>query len=293
MEHFVTDCHNRINTYLSKVLADSDQHSQQLSAAMHYVCNGGKRIRACLVYAAGALFTDTPPAILDKFACAVELIHAYSLVHDDLPAMDNDDLRRGKPTCHIAFDEATAILVGDALQALAFEVMCTEEPDISASQLLRCSHILAKASGGVGMVAGQMIDLQAVGKTLSMAQLDAMHHLKTGAIINASVILGALASQQARDEQIAALRNFGEAIGLAFQIQDDILDVESSTEKLGKTVGSDQQLNKPTYVTIMPLAQAKLRADELYQQALTQLDAFGDRAQHLRAMARLIVKRES
>jgi len=290
---FIQDCTKRVNGYLSLILSYEEQKPERLYEAIRYACAGGKRVRACLVYAAGALFPDTPPAVLDRLAASAELIHAYSLIHDDLPAMDNAELRRGQPTCHVAYDEATAILVGDALQALAFEVITTPEPGINPQQLLSCVHILAKASGSLGMIAGQAFDLEAVGKKLSLVELDEMHKLKTGALISASVTLGALASPHATPPQLEALHIFGETIGLAFQIQDDILDAESSTEILGKTSQSDQFLNKPTYASLMSLAEAKIRAENLYLTALDELTPFGERANHLREIAQFIIQRES
>jgi len=288
---FIQDYTKRVNGYLSLLLSYEEQKPAHLYEAIRYVCAGGKRIRACLVYAAAELFPNTSSAILDKLAASVELIHAYSLVHDDLPAIDNDALRRGQPTCHIAFDEATAILVGDALQTLAFEVITTSEPGINPQQLLSCVHLLAKASGAMGMIAGQAFDLQAVGKNITLRELDEMHRLKTGALISASVTLGALASPHATPPQLDALHTFGETIGLAFQIQDDILDAEGVTEVLGKTAKADEALNKPTYVSLMGLEQAKIRAENLYLEALDELAPFGEHAKHLRDIAHFIVHR--
>ncbi|WIO73634.1 (2E,6E)-farnesyl diphosphate synthase [Porticoccaceae bacterium LTM1] len=278
---------SRVNHQLE--LAVSSSPAEQLLKAMQYsLLNGGKRIRPLLAYAAaqavGTVSSDT-----DRVASAVEMIHAYSLIHDDLPAMDNDDLRRGQPTCHIAFDEATAILAGDALQALAFEQLSQLE-HCSPETALKMISELAKASGVAGMVAGQAIDLQSVNHALSLEQLEQMHQLKTGAMIAVSVRLGAM-SAGAGEQQLAALDQYSRCIGLAFQVQDDILDVESSTETLGKRQGADQSLNKPTYTSILGLDQAKAKAAELHQSAIEALADFDDGAEPLRAIANYIVTR--
>lgn len=261
----------------------------RLLEAMRYATlNGGKRIRACLIYATGEA-VSADPAVLDDAACAVELIHSYSLIHDDLPCMDNDDLRRGKPTCHRAFDEATALLAGDALQALAFEILASRDDPRRVPMLRLLSH----AIGGYGMAGGQALDLAAVGRTLTSAEVEDMHRRKTGALIYASVMLGAhAAAQPVSAPVLAALESYGWAIGLAFQIVDDILDVEGETAVLGKTSGADQALGKPTYPAVLGLANAKARAQALKTTALESLTPLGDNAQALRHLARYIVERD-
>lgn len=265
---------------------------EHLHEAMRYaVLGNGKRIRPVLVYATGDAF-GLPLSTLDGPACAVEMIHAYSLVHDDLPAMDNDDLRRGRPTCHRAFDEATAILAGDALQALAFHILA-HDPDIKvdAERRLRMVDTLAVASGSRGMAGGQAIDLAAVGRSLNIAELENMHIHKTGALIRASVELGALAHAEVDNTQLDRVRHYAHCIGLAFQIRDDILDIESDTETLGKPQGSDQARNKPTYPNLLGLPGAKQAAADLYDEAMDSIEPLGERAGMLRWVADYIVNR--
>jgi geranylgeranyl diphosphate synthase type II len=234
------------------------------------------------------------PANADGAACAVELIHAYSLVHDDLPAMDDDDLRRGQPTTHKAFDEACAILAGDGLQALAFTALSAPAlGQLSDSTRLQMVQALAHGAGAAGMVGGQAIDLEAVGLSLDQARLEQMHRHKTGALIEASVVLGALASQRARPDDVQALKRYARAIGLAFQVQDDILDVESDTATLGKRQGADIARDKPTYPALLGLEAAKAYARELRDQALHTLHALGTDAEPLRELARYIVERRN
>ena len=227
--------------------------------------------------------------MLDDCACALEMIHAYSLVHDDLPAMDDDDLRRGKPTCHIAYDEATAILVGDGLQSRAFELLA--DLDLPAERNLAMVKLLAAASGPRGMVGGQAIDLANVNRQLDLSTLQTMHQLKTGALIRAAVGLGALAGG-ASAAQRQQLDDYGRAIGLAFQVQDDILDIESNTEVLGKTQGADQSLNKPTFPALLGMDGAKRLARELHDDAISALGGFGSTAEPLRQLAAYIIERE-
>ncbi|MEW6729096.1 MAG: (2E,6E)-farnesyl diphosphate synthase [Pseudomonadota bacterium] len=260
----------------------------RLVEAMRYAVLGpGKRVRPFLVYAAGEL-TGADAAVLDAPACALELIHAYSLVHDDLPAMDDDDLRRGRPTCHRAFDEATAILVGDALQTRAFELLA-EAPGLPAETRLAMIATLARAAGHRGMVGGQAIDLAAIGQQPELAALERMHRMKTGALIEASVILGALAGQ-ANEAMRDALTRYARAIGLAFQVRDDILDVTADSQTLGKTQGKDAARDKPTYVSLLGLDAAQALAGELRDEALAALDGL-PRAEPLRLLARYIVER--
>ncbi|WP_417311942.1 polyprenyl synthetase family protein [Ectopseudomonas khazarica] len=287
-------CQSRVDTALDELFQAPRDELERLYQAMRYsVMNGGKRVRPLLVYAAcEALQGDIERA--DGAACAVELIHAYSLVHDDLPAMDDDDLRRGQPTTHKAFDEATAILAGDGLQSLAFEVLADrrrnpQDPEVRLQML----SALGGAAGPSGMVGGQAIDLGSVGQKLDREALETMHRHKTGALIEASVLLGALSSGKADDLSLKALLQYARAIGLAFQVQDDILDVESDTATLGKTQGKDEAHDKPTYPALLGLDAAKDYALELRDQALHVLRAFGNSAEPLRELARYIVERRS
>ncbi len=287
-------CRARVDACLERFFQAPQDDLARLYQAMRYsVMNGGKRVRPILVYAAcEALGGDAEQA--DNAACAVELIHAYSLVHDDLPAMDDDDLRRGQPTTHKAFDEAAAILAGDGLQSLAFSVLAEPSaPSASAEIRLRMLTTLARAAGPEGMVGGQAIDLESVGRQIDQRALESMHRHKTGALIEASVCLGALASGRADDAALAALQTYARAIGLAFQVQDDILDVESDTATLGKTQGKDQAQDKPTYPALLGLEPAKAYALDLRDQALGALEAFDERAEPLRDLARFIVERRS
>jgi geranylgeranyl diphosphate synthase type II len=287
-------CTARVDAALEKLFVAPREELTRIYAAMRYsVVNGGKRVRPLLAYAAcEALGGEAERA--DGAACAVELIHAYSLVHDDLPAMDDDDLRRGQPTTHIAFDEACAILAGDGLQALAFEVIGNAQLNPQDAQTrLDMLLALARAAGSAGMVGGQAIDLESVGRRIDQAALETMHRHKTGALIEASVQLGALASGRADAASLDALRRYAGAIGLAFQVQDDILDVESDTATLGKTQGKDQAHDKPTYPALLGLDAAKAYALALRDQALAALEGFGDSAEPLRALARYIVERRN
>ena len=266
----------------------------QLHQAMRYaVLTGGKRIRPVLVYATGAAL-GTPLAQLDAPACAVELIHAYSLVHDDLPAMDNDDLRCGQPTCHKAYDEATAILAGDALQALAFQLLA-QDAALEATPVLRLRmiEILAEASGSRGMAGGQALDLAAVGSQLTLAELEYMHIHKTGALIRAAVRLGALAAVQENDPLFTQLDHYAKCIGLAFQIHDDVLDEAGSTATLGKAQGADRRRHKPTYPALLGLSQSRQMARDLCDEAVTSLSSLDSRAEPLRNLARYIVERSN
>lgn len=283
---------DRIESVLEEVLPPAHTHPGRLHEAMRYVVlGGGKRMRPLLVYAAGEAL-GIPPERLDIPAAALELIHVYSLVHDDLPAMDDDDLRRGKPTCHKAFDEATAILVGDGLQALAFQILASH-PRLLASpaQRLRMIEQLAHAAGSRGMVGGQAIDLAAVGQDLTEMELENMHIHKTGALIRASVLLAAFSVEVVDAQRLQQLDHFAKCIGLAFQVQDDILDVVSDTQTLGKTRGADAAAGKPTYPSIIGLAAARDKLQDLYDEAMNALLAFGDAADTLRRCAEFTVKR--
>ena len=263
--------------------------ASRLSEAMHYATlNGGKRLRAMLVYATGEAFNANTDA-LDSAACAVEMIHAYSLVHDDMPMMDDDDLRRGKPTCHKAYDEATALLVGDALQSLAFE--CLTENALPANQQVAMVKCLAHASGVMGMAGGQAIDLASVGKQLNQTDLEAMHLLKTGALIQSSVLLGAYCGKNYSSTDLQHLNDYAAAIGLAFQVQDDVLDVIADTATLGKQQGADIARNKPTYPALMGLEAAQHKAQMLVKEALTALNNLGNECLALRALATFVVQR--
>lgn len=291
---FIAECRQRVDSALQNLLPPVSGNGERLREAMRYsLFNGGKRVRPILVYASGRAvsnsLTKAQQDSLDTIACALECIHAYSLVHDDLPAMDDDDLRRGKPTCHIAFDEATAILAGDALQTLAFELLSTA-PYMDDACKVALLQQLTRASGVHGMVLGQAIDLAAVNHQLDLAQLETMHRHKTGALISASVAMGAIACG-ADETQLAALNTYAAAIGLAFQVQDDILDVTTDTATLGKQQGADIARNKPTYVSLLGLEQARTKAQELHQQALLALAGFDERAQLLRALSAYIIER--
>lgn len=279
----------RVEASLDVALPDPVRAPQRLHAAMrHATLGGGKRMRPLLVYAAGTM-TGADEGVLDAPATAVELIHAYSLVHDDLPAMDDDALRRGQPTVHIAFDEATAILAGDALQALAFEVLAGSD----AGAVLRVAWLqtLAQASGVAGMCGGQALDIDATGQLQSLQALQHMHALKTGALIRASVRLGALAGG-VEEATLQRLDAFAQALGLAFQVRDDILDVEASSQILGKTAGKDAAQSKSTYPALLGIDGAKTRLDALAIQMRQLLEPFGARADPLAALGELAIKRE-
>lgn len=280
----------RTNTLLRKRIEAYKQHNHsRLAEAMEYgLLMGGKRIRPLLVYASAFAVSHVTEAT-DTLACSIEAVHAYSLIHDDLPAMDNDDLRRGQPTCHIAFDEATAILAGDALQTMAFE-LASSITSLPAESTLQALRILSKASGAMGMVLGQAIDLQCVDKQVALQELEDMHNHKTGALIEAAVALGAM-SARAEPNQTQALQGYAQSIGLAFQVQDDILDVISDTETLGKTQGADAELNKPTYVSLLGLEGAQIKAQELIHTAHDALSEFDERAQTLHDLADYIIAR--
>ncbi len=264
----------------------------RLHEAMRYtVLGGGKRVRPLLVYAAGGVF-GADMRTLARAAAAVEMIHAYSLVHDDMPCMDDDALRRGKPTVHVAYDEATALLVGDALQAQAFMVLA-EQQMIPPARQVAMMRVLASAAGSSGMCGGQAIDLDSVGVSLTLAQLERMHQLKTGALLRASVVLGALAGRDVAADEHAALDTYSNAIGLAFQVVDDVLDATADSATLGKTAGKDAAANKPTYVSILGLAESQLLAEKLRRAAHEALAPFGEKALRLREIADLIVQRKA
>lgn len=301
-EAFVNHCNQRLAAAMPQQIGSfASSYSETPSApylsvlkqAINYsLLNGGKRVRPLLVYASAAALGDLPRINsddADKVAIAVEMIHAYSLIHDDLPAMDDDDLRRGQATCHKAFDEATAILAGDALQTRAFQLL-TELRNCDAQTQLELIKTLTYAAGQTGMVGGQAMDLGAVGKAIDLTQLETIHRLKTGALIRAAVAMGACLAGADQQQQLA-LDSYAEAIGLAFQVQDDIIDIESDTATLGKTQGADRALDKPTYPALLGLDGAKQKAAALQQQALLSLQGFSASAEPLRALANYIVSR--
>ncbi|MDN5850442.1 MAG: polyprenyl synthetase family protein [Nitrococcus sp.] len=279
---------------LERWLPPAQRHPARLHEAMRYaVLGGGKRMRPLLVYATGDALR-LPRRLLDAPACAVELIHCYSLVHDDLPAMDDDDLRRGRPTCHRAYDEVTAILVGDALQSLAFRVLsyCTDDEAELAPQRLRMIDVLSLAAGSRGMAGGQSLDHEAVGRELTVPELEDMHIHKTGALIRASVMLAALADTTLSEAHTERLDHYAKCVGLAFQVQDDILDVIGEEARLGKSQGADVRLNKPTYPALLGLRQAQDFARRLCHDALANVQDFGPEADCLREVAEYIVARD-
>jgi len=276
---------------LSRWLPSAEIAPGRLHRAMRYaVLDGGKRVRPLLCHAAGEL-SGADGDCLDAAACAVELIHAYSLVHDDLPSMDDDVLRRGKPTCHVEFGEATALLAGDSLQALAFQLLCERPLVADAARQMEMVRMLAAAAGSRGMAGGQAIDLESVGKPLTLEELEFMHIHKTGALIRAAVLLGARCGQGLDERGIASLDRYAQYAGLLFQVVDDLLDCESSTATLGKTAGKDQKQNKPTYVTVLGVERARAFAGEISGQAHAALDPFGAAARRLRELTDFIVTR--
>lgn len=283
---------DRVNQKLSSYLHSAPPISAKLNEAMLYgALLGGKRVRPFLVYAVGSML-ETPLDTLDPIACAIECIHAYSLIHDDLPAMDDDDLRRGQPTCHKKFDEATAILAGDALQAFAFDIISKPNIDLNSQTQLKMINCLAKASGQQGMCAGQALDLAAENKQIDLLSLEQIHRTKTGALIEVAVELGALSKAELPEQHLTLLLSYAKSIGLAFQVQDDILDIISDTETLGKPQGSDLCLNKSTYPALLGLQQAIEKAELLYQEALHALSQLPYNTKTLELFAEYIIKRD-
>jgi len=277
---------------LDSFLPPAGRAPVKLHQAMRYTTlGGGKRVRPLLVHAAGALFGADADA-LARAACAVEMIHVYSLVHDDMPCMDDDALRRGKPTVHVAYDEATALLVGDALQAQAFDTLAGAGT-LPPARLVQMLRLLAEAAGASGMCGGQAIDLDSVGFKLDLEQLERMHQLKTGAMLRVAVLLGALAGRDLAPAELESLGAYARAIGLAFQVVDDVLDATADSATLGKTAGKDAAANKPTYVSILGLEESRALAEELRQQAHEALAPFGEQALRLRELADLIVQRKA
>ncbi len=282
---------SRFEEVLKRLLPQPDVLPQRLHAAMRYsVLDGGKRVRPLLAYAAGELAGAAPERV-EIAGAAVEMIHAYSLVHDDMPCMDDDVLRRGKPTCHVEYDEATALLVGDALQSLAFQLLSEHRLSDDPMRQLQMVKLLAAASGSRGMAGGQAIDLASVGKQLTLPELEQMHIHKTGALIRAAILLGAHCGDLPQ-AQLDKLDHYGKCIGLAFQVVDDVLDTEADTATLGKTAGKDADNDKPTYVTLLGVQAAKKMAAELHAEALQSLSEFGGKAQRLRELADFIVMRK-
>lgn len=292
----LNEYHQQVNAALTRFIEPLPFQSSPLVNAMHYgALLGGKRLRPFLVYATGEML-HADPASLDAPAAAVECIHAYSLIHDDLPAMDDDALRRGQPTCHIKYGEDTAILAGDALQTLAFSILTDEPmPGVSAEYRLMMLSELARASGVAGMCGGQALDLAAEGQSVDLAQLEQIHRHKTGALIRAAVRLGALAAGEAGRAALPALDRYADAIGLAFQVQDDILDVVGDTAVIGKRQGADQHLGKSTYPSLLGLEQARAKARDLYQEALDALEILAAQSYNttaLQALASFIIERD-
>lgn len=306
LKNLIQDYQQRVDQALEQIISNTSNIASELHQAMHYsIFNGGKRVRPLLVYLTGKAL-NTPAEHLDSPACAVELIHCYSLIHDDMPAMDDDDLRRGKATCHKQFSEATALLAGDALQTLAFETLACEalacesparnnssDNYLSDAQKLLMIRALSHASGAAGMAGGQAIDLAATGaQNMSLEELKVMHEHKTGALIRASVQLGALSVIDIEQEKLNALDNYAGNIGLSFQIKDDILDIESDTQTLGKQQGADIELNKVTYPALLGLDGARKMALECHHKALASLEDFDQNADPLRWLSEYIITRQ-
>ncbi|QJR16569.1 polyprenyl synthetase family protein [Usitatibacter palustris] len=291
-DDWARDIAARTEEALGELLPTARVAPGRLHDAMRYsVLGGGKRVRPMLAYAAG-LVSDADPQRLRVAAAAVEMIHAYSLIHDDLPCMDDDVLRRGKPTTHVEFDEATALLAGDALQSLAFQLLAEYRLADDPSAQLHMIQVFAVACGSRGMAGGQAIDLENVGKALTLPELEFMHILKTGALIRASVLLGAHCGKVPDSAQMERLDRYAKCVGLAFQVVDDILDDEGDTATLGKTAGKDRDANKPTYTSLLGLPGAKKFADELLADAHEALSTFGEQARRLHELADFIVKRD-
>lgn len=291
-QSWMTAAQLRTERALERLLPAPDLAPQRLHQAMRYATlGGGKRMRPLLCHAAGEL-TGADPARLDIAGCAVEMIHAYSLVHDDLPCMDNDTLRRGKPTCHIEYDEATAMLVGDALQSQAFLIISEHALADDPARQLEMLRLLAQSAGSRGMAGGQMIDIVATGQPLSCAELEFMHVHKTGALIRAAILLGALCGQQLDEEEKTRLDRFAKRAGLLFQVVDDILDAEASTATLGKTAGKDAAQGKATYVSVLGLIEARALAESLRSEAREAIDSFGARGRRLHELAHFMVTRK-
>jgi farnesyl diphosphate synthase len=282
----------RIETSLQTLLPAADVAPERLHDAMRYtVLGGGKRVRPLLAFASGEL-NKADDEHVTIVAAAVELIHAYSLVHDDLPCMDDDVLRRGKPTCHVEYDQAIALLAGDSLQSLAFQLLAEHQLADTPQMQLEMIKRLAQAAGSRGMAGGQAVDLASVGKVLSLPELEFMHIHKTGALIRAAVMLGAWCGSSLNEDQLTSLDRFAKCIGLAFQVVDDVLDAEATTATLGKTAGKDAENNKPTYVSILGVGRARELAEDLRRKAYQSLEVFGASAGRLRQVTDFIIHRE-
>ncbi len=291
-QSWMTAVQQRTERALESLLPAADIAPQRLHRAMRYATlGGGKRIRPLLCHAAGEL-AGADHARLDIAGCAVEMIHAYSLVHDDLPCMDNDILRRGKPTCHVEYDEATALLVGDALQSQAFLLLSDHVLADEPRRQIGMLRLLAQAAGSRGMAGGQMIDIEGTGKQLTRTELEFMHVHKTGALIRSAILLGAQCGPPLPEDEMARLDHFAKRVGLLFQVVDDILDTEASTATLGKTAGKDAAQGKATYVSAMGLAEAREMADALRSEAREAIEAFGERGRRLHELAHFIVTRK-
>ena len=290
MSDLMLEYQTRIQAVLDSRLNNADVPDRLRLAMRYSTLSGGKRIRALLVYAAG-LAVGAPLNRLDSVAAALECMHCYSLIHDDLPAMDDDDLRRGQATNHIEFDHATAILAGDALQTLAFELIAAPSSGLSDAQARHICLKLAQCSGQTGMVGGQMLDIQATDRQLDRGALENVHRRKTGALINAAVICGALCANAVSEQQLASLNDYANNLGLAFQVIDDVLDIESSTEQLGKPCGSDVEMGKSTYPALLGLQESKELAANLYKESIVSIASIGDNAWLLQDLAQLVVKR--
>jgi farnesyl diphosphate synthase len=281
----------RMETALDRVLPAESLAPARLHAAMRYVVlGGGKRVRPMLAFAAGEA-VGADPELVERAACAVELIHVYSLTHDDLPCMDDDDLRRGKPTCHVQFDEATALLVGDALQSLAFEALATPRAGLDGAVQVEMLGLLARASGSRGMAGGQAVDLYSTGKSLDLAELEFMHIHKTGALIQAAVLLGGLSLGGLSATARSGLEHYARCVGLAFQVMDDVLDAETDSATLGKTAGKDAAQGKATYLTLMSAGEARDYAADLIADAERAISPFGPASRRLAEIARFILER--
>lgn len=290
---FLDEYVQRVESALDSYLPPARDDPARLHEAMRYASlNGGKRIRAMLVYAAGAA-TGGAPEDLDAPAAAVEMLHAYSLIHDDLPAMDDDDLRRGRPTCHIAFDEATAILAGDALQSRAFEILAADDSTLPCERRVRMVSVLAAAAGSKGMVGGQVLDMAGEHRSLGLEDLGAIHRAKTGALITAAVVMGGLGSPHTDTAVITAYERFGREIGTAFQIVDDVLDETGDTRTLGKRAGGDRESGKSTYPAAIGLQSSRKLAGDHLSAALTALDTISGDTSSLRTIAHMVVDRSS
>lgn len=292
LSSWLTHCRNMVNDALQKKLPNENAIPQNLHKAMHYaVLNGGKRLRAAFVLATGELFHAETESLID-IAVALELIHAFSLIHDDLPALDNDDLRRGKPTCHLVFGEATAILAGDALQSLAFEILASLNPaQVSSDKILAMIRILSRATGSLGMTGGETLDIEMVNKKVSVDAIEAMYTLKTGCLLRASMQLALLASRDYDETNLYHLAQFGENLGVAFQIHDDIIGITSDTETLGKKQQADIALNKPVYPVITSLEAASQRRDFLLKTAREHLQALNRPCDRLYALSEYVITR--